>query len=204
VNCRIKDESGKPALVIAAESGSDMAVESLLRFGADPNVEDSANRTALYYASMNGYEAIVQLLLSHSDIWFRYDFPLNPILSSAWQNEHCVVIRTFLDLFPRPGDIILWAVNILGEVDVNRSVDIGFPNPNIDLSNLRDSGVLEAVVFSGKDKPTWSFDTKEKIVKILVAHYANIYDPSLEHHHMTLLSLVAAQGTTEMLHLLII
>jgi ankyrin repeat protein len=84
VNCRIKDESGKPALVIAAESGSDMAVESLLRFGADPNVEDSANRTALYYASMNGYEAIVKLLLSHPDIWFRYDFPLDPILSSAW------------------------------------------------------------------------------------------------------------------------
>jgi ankyrin repeat protein len=205
VNCHIKDESGKPALVIAAESGSDMAVESLLRFGADPNVEDSANRTALYYALINGYEDIAKLLLLHPDIRFGYGvrFQLDPPLPSVWQNEHWVVVRTILDLFPMPEDVILWAVNILGEVDVNRFVDIGFPNPNIDLSNLWDSRVLEAVVLRRKDKPTWSFDTKEKIVKILVAHYANIYNRSLGHRHMTLLSLVAAQGRKDMLHLLI-
>lgn len=51
------------SLVEASEKGDLNKIQQLLDSGADPNVEDYANHTALYYAAEKGHFNIVKLLL---------------------------------------------------------------------------------------------------------------------------------------------
>ena len=51
------------SLVEASEKGDLNKIQQLLDSGVDPNVEDYANHTALYYAAEKGHLNIVKLLL---------------------------------------------------------------------------------------------------------------------------------------------
>ena len=52
-----------PDLILHAMHGHLEAVEELLESGADPNVTDESDRTALHWACQEGYERVVARLL---------------------------------------------------------------------------------------------------------------------------------------------
>ncbi|KAK9889799.1 hypothetical protein WA026_007172 [Henosepilachna vigintioctopunctata] len=61
-----KDENGTTALMYASQKGRLNFVQELLKYGADPNAEDSDNWTALLCACKEGYVEIVHELLEHN------------------------------------------------------------------------------------------------------------------------------------------
>ena len=52
-----------PDLILSAMHGEIAAVEAMIESGADPNVADESDRTALHWACQEGHESIVVRLL---------------------------------------------------------------------------------------------------------------------------------------------
>ena len=58
-----RDETGRTALIMAAQTGNDEAVRALIEAGADTHAQDQEEKTALMYAAEEGHEGIVKRLL---------------------------------------------------------------------------------------------------------------------------------------------
>lgn len=66
VNLQAK-QAGQTALMLAVSHGRTFAASSLLKAGADINVQDADGSTALMCATEHGYVEIVKQLLSHPE-----------------------------------------------------------------------------------------------------------------------------------------
>merc|ERR1712034_73929 len=53
-------------LMISSNFGNENVVKTLLRFGANPNIKDPYERTALHYASEKENVVTIEILLNHS------------------------------------------------------------------------------------------------------------------------------------------
>lgn len=58
-----QDTNGRTALHVAAQSGDEEMVETLMKHGADPKALDKHGRDALYCAVEQGHEQVVEMLL---------------------------------------------------------------------------------------------------------------------------------------------
>jgi ankyrin repeat protein len=70
-NISARDQTGKAALAIAAESGMSNVVVTLLEGGSEPELRDDKNMTALHHAARNGNLEVAQFLL-----WAKDHYPL--------------------------------------------------------------------------------------------------------------------------------
>lgn len=93
---RTSDTKHGPELITAAQSNDILTAGSLLEKGADVNYRDQDQRTALYWASMNGHAEMVSLLLEKgADVyaetregWTAY--------RRAYTNNHTEVVKLLL------------------------------------------------------------------------------------------------------------
>ncbi|KFY12770.1 hypothetical protein V492_03666 [Pseudogymnoascus sp. VKM F-4246] len=58
-----QDSDGRTALHVAAQSGDEEMVETLVKHGADPKIIDKHGLDAIHYAVTQGHEEIVEILL---------------------------------------------------------------------------------------------------------------------------------------------
>lgn len=63
VNINFQDENGKTPLIMAVIKGNKDIVRALVNIGADLNIKDNDNKTALDYAESNNFEEIKKILL---------------------------------------------------------------------------------------------------------------------------------------------
>lgn len=67
-----RDDFGQTALMFAARNGCAELVRMLLARGADPNVTDATENTALHWAAIGGSDSITDLLVQHGiDVSWR-------------------------------------------------------------------------------------------------------------------------------------
>lgn len=153
-SCNATEETLKKfAFMFAAETGSDFAVEPLLRFGVDPNATDVEGLTALHYAAFKGYEDIVRLLLLDRSIkveestWQKFSG-----LLKSFDKEDQVLEALLED--PRTCEgVICCALTTLGEQDAIEVLSFAFESSDIDLS---DSRVVDLYIRRAENAPTWS------------------------------------------------
>ncbi|TKZ32334.1 ankyrin repeat domain-containing protein [Brachyspira catarrhinii] len=62
-NINFQDENGKTPLIIAVIKGNKDIVRALINAGADLNIKDNDNKTALDYAENNNFEEIKKIIL---------------------------------------------------------------------------------------------------------------------------------------------
>ena len=85
INARAAD--GSTALHQAAKNGSETALRSLLRHGAEVNVQHSTLHISspLHWACTKGHEAVTQVLLENgAEVDARDNWLRTPLLSAAW------------------------------------------------------------------------------------------------------------------------
>ena len=84
-------------LLRAAAAGQEVAVQQLLKNGAELNAKHKGDETPLSNAAENGHEAVVKLLLSRDDVavncWDQY---ARPPLLLAIQNGHEAIVKLLL------------------------------------------------------------------------------------------------------------
>lgn len=95
----------RTALAWAAERGFDAAVELLLLYGAEVDLEDSRNRTAMSCAAEKGHESVVKQLLAKGADVNNTDHVGQTPLSWADKYWHSSIVKLLLDngaVVPRP------------------------------------------------------------------------------------------------------
>eukprot|EP00854_Cymbomonas_tetramitiformis_P002592 gene2592-3345_t len=94
-----REGDGSGALLKAVQSGDAATARDLLNGGADPNAvseQDSEQRAPLHWAALEGYTAIVELLLENgADLHCRDRFG-DPALNSAIKEDRLATVETLL------------------------------------------------------------------------------------------------------------
>lgn len=92
-----RTHGNKSALQLSAEKGNIPDMESLLRWGSDPESQDESGATPMHYAAENGHLEVVMLLIgAGSDLHIRDKKTKTP-LDRAVDNSHSDVIRILSD-----------------------------------------------------------------------------------------------------------
>ncbi len=60
----MRNENGETPLILATREGNNEFTALLVEHGADVNLADNLQRTALYYAGERGYNEITEMLLT--------------------------------------------------------------------------------------------------------------------------------------------
>ncbi|KAH9641473.1 hypothetical protein HF086_006089 [Spodoptera exigua] len=96
VNSRVQDATLAPPLHLAAATGHEVLLRSLLLAGARPNDRDAHKRTALHVAAGAGHEAIVSALVSGGAEWAAVDAAGDNALHVAARDGHAAAARALL------------------------------------------------------------------------------------------------------------
>ncbi|KDR22440.1 Ankyrin repeat and FYVE domain-containing protein 1, partial [Zootermopsis nevadensis] len=96
VNSRVQDASQTPPLHLAAASGSEMLVRSLLLAGARADDRDAHRRTALHVATAAGHAAVVSALIQNGSDFDAIDSERDNALHIATREGHLSVARALL------------------------------------------------------------------------------------------------------------
>lgn len=92
------DDSGRMALIWAAQSGHDALVRLLSEKGADFEAKNIYGETALYKAAQCGHEAVVRLLLKKgADVEAMTGFEGVTALHAAAEKRHEAVVQLLLE-----------------------------------------------------------------------------------------------------------
>ncbi|KAH8586903.1 ankyrin repeat-containing domain protein [Bisporella sp. PMI_857] len=93
----IRDEWGNTPLTWAAQRQDERAVGLLLKWGADPNVNDMKGNSALQIAAFNrSFESVKQLLRANANIHNRNNWKNTPLHRAAKSAESCTDIIELL------------------------------------------------------------------------------------------------------------
>lgn len=163
------DEISTSLLSKAAQRGAIWAVESLVRRGANPKVQDIEQMTALYWAAKNGSAKIVELLLSDetADIpTYDEDTFLDYVIKEQGGLKHDV-LKAVLEFPERRERVLNWALRKLNVEDALEALTLLFSTSfTVYFSS---EGWLEAAVLRiGRGRPHWSPGALEKILRMLV------------------------------------
>ncbi|PSN52924.1 hypothetical protein C0J52_03016 [Blattella germanica] len=96
VNSRVQDATQTPPLHLAAASGSEMLVRSLLLAGARADDRDAHRRTALHVAAAAGHASVVSALLQNGANFDATDSDGDNPLHIATREGHLTVARALL------------------------------------------------------------------------------------------------------------
>ena len=121
-------------LLIEAETGNIAQVQKLLDEGADPNIKNSIEETALMWASLNGHTSIVKLLLnSGADPNIQDTYRSTALI---WASSYDIV-KLLLNSGANPNiqnnnedTALMWAANY-GHIDIIELLLTSGANPNI-------------------------------------------------------------------------
>ncbi|KAF7533336.1 hypothetical protein G7054_g7171 [Neopestalotiopsis clavispora] len=64
----LKDDNGKTALILACEAEYPLKIKELLKYGADPNIQDSHSCSPFFIACEKGSDRMVKLFLDHDKV----------------------------------------------------------------------------------------------------------------------------------------
>ncbi|KAJ9588899.1 hypothetical protein L9F63_017777 [Diploptera punctata] len=96
VNSRVQDATQTPPLHLAAASGSEMLVRSLILAGARADDRDAHRRTALHVAASAGHANVVSALLQNGANFDATDSEGDNALHIATREGHLTVARALL------------------------------------------------------------------------------------------------------------
>ncbi|PZC83497.1 hypothetical protein B5X24_HaOG207480 [Helicoverpa armigera] len=96
VNSRVQDATLAPPLHLAAATGHEVLLRSLLLAGARPNDRDAHKRTALHVAAGAGHESIVSALVSGGAEYGAVDAAGDNALHVAARDGHAAAARALL------------------------------------------------------------------------------------------------------------
>ncbi|NXY85069.1 BARD1 protein, partial [Alcedo cyanopectus] len=91
-----RNYKGETLLHVASIKGDLVAVEQLLKNGADPNVKDNAGWTPLHEACNHGHKAVVELLLQHKALVNTTGYQNDSPLHDAARNGHLSIVELLL------------------------------------------------------------------------------------------------------------
>ncbi|NXE90030.1 BARD1 protein, partial [Menura novaehollandiae] len=91
-----RNYKGETLLHVASIKGDFVAVEQLLKNGADPNVKDNAGWTPLHEACNHGHRAVVELLLQHRALVNTTGYQNDSPLHDAARNGHVGIVELLL------------------------------------------------------------------------------------------------------------
>ncbi|NXY24645.1 BARD1 protein, partial [Atrichornis clamosus] len=91
-----RNYKGETLLHLASIKGDLVAVEQLLKNGADPNVKDNAGWTPLHEACNHGHGAVVELLLQHRALVNTTGYQNDSPLHDAARNGHVAIVELLL------------------------------------------------------------------------------------------------------------
>lgn len=88
------DANGRTAMIWGAIQGSYESLEMILEAGAQTNILDDIDNSALYYAAANGHDDVVELLLSYNaGIDSENRDGRTPLMAAAKQGHDRVVAQ---------------------------------------------------------------------------------------------------------------
>uniref|UniRef100_A0A1B6G1J7 FYVE-type domain-containing protein n=2 Tax=Cuerna arida TaxID=1464854 RepID=A0A1B6G1J7_9HEMI len=96
VNSRVRDTNQSSPLHLAAETGNELIVRSLLLAGARADDRDGHRRTALHVAAEAGHAAVVSALLQNGTDYDATDAEGDNALHVAVREGHLAVVRALL------------------------------------------------------------------------------------------------------------
>ncbi|XP_050520840.1 rabankyrin-5 isoform X2 [Daktulosphaira vitifoliae] len=96
VNSRVQNELQTTPLHLAAASGNEMLVRSIILAGARVNDQDTMKRTALHIASETGHAPIISALLTNNANFDAVDCEGQNALHIACREGHLSVVQTLL------------------------------------------------------------------------------------------------------------
>ncbi|XP_025406363.1 rabankyrin-5 isoform X2 [Sipha flava] len=96
VNSRVQNELQTTPLHLAAATGNEMLVRSIILAGARVNDQDTMKRTALHIASETGHAPIVNALLTNNANFDALDCEGQNALHIACREGHLQVVQTLL------------------------------------------------------------------------------------------------------------
>eukprot|EP00854_Cymbomonas_tetramitiformis_P008563 gene8563-10164_t len=190
-----KPSSGAPeggALLKAVRSGDAAATKDLLDRGANPNAaaeQDPEGRTPLHWAALEGFAAIVELLLAKgADLHIRDRFG-DPALTCAIKEDHAATVETLLKAgaqvngdrgdFAKP---LNWAARFASVAVLEALVQAGAV---LQVHDEDGATPLHSAVFAGS-VPNTKF-LLEAGAEVDAIHLGHQYTPLLEvirHHHL--------------------
>ncbi|KAK5988372.1 Ankyrin-R-like protein [Cladobotryum mycophilum] len=185
-------------LHLAGYFGIDKAVNTLLQQGHDPNLRDSCKRTPLWWASRNGHDAVVRLLLDSGAKAEAMDTEYGTTsLCWAARNGNETIVQLLLD----------------SGANVNSSDEGGTPlllavrNGHEAVVNLLLKNNASAKVTDRVDRRTplsWAAgDGKQAIVQLLLDNGTDIDVNAKDKGNRTVLSWAASSGNEAVIQLLL-
>lgn len=130
---KIFDNSQK--VIIYASRGDARSLSKILNESKELNLElsDPRGYTALHFACINGYDDIVDLLISRKEINLNnLDKMARPAIQLAWMNKRFNAAKKVMEA------ILLKHKSYLGKAQRDRFIDIIFSNQNDILGQVQD------------------------------------------------------------------
>ena len=158
VNLNVRNEDGNTPLDVAVMSGREQSAQLLIDAGADINISDNKQRTALHMAACNGYNDIVDALIKRPDVSLNVrnengDTPLNVAADNGRAASARLLIDAGADI--NISDNNQWtALHTAAYFGYNDIVDALIKRPDVNLNVRNEDGdtPLHSAAWSGREQ----------------------------------------------------
>jgi ankyrin repeat protein len=191
-----KDEAGRTALLIAAETGNLPMLRRLIGAGADVNGADNLGTTPLIAAAVGGTVTVIEELVARGAKLNATDLAGQTALMRAIRASRLPAANTLLALKP----------------DLSLRDNTGADAFIHALTSLGDCPLSRALLAAGEPRPQWSAATREVLFTCIRARdsegvrlylRSHAVQPTLGEDRQTVLAYTIAWGDLEQLRLLL-